>query len=252
MNRRVELFCAWSGPVLIGLMFLGLVVFAGFVPPPSPSDSADEIAALYVRDADGIRIGMVLIMIGGAFLAPWGIGLAHQLKKTSDAHPALTHIQVAASVIAVVVATSFALIGSVTAFRPDDLAPETTRLLNDILWFWWLIPWPLFSIWCSIVGVLILRDTSAEPVFGRAAGYMSLWAAVLYAPGSLCLFFKTGPFSYNGAVVWYVPTVVFFIWILVMTRLMIRATSASTVRGGVQEGTRAPGPRGGLHPAGES
>jgi hypothetical protein len=34
---------------------------------------------------------------------------------------------------------------------------------------------------------------------------------------------QNGAFSFNGLVVWYVPTIAFFIWILMMTPLMISA-----------------------------
>jgi hypothetical protein len=43
---------------------------------------------------------------------------------------------------------------------------------------------------------------------------------------SLLLFFKTGPFSQNGVLVFYIPMIVFFTWIVVFTVLTIRAINA--------------------------
>jgi hypothetical protein len=37
------------------------------------------------------------------------------------------------------------------------------------------------------------------------------------------LFFKSGPFAYNGVIPWWIPTVMFFFWALAMTPLTIRA-----------------------------
>ena len=226
MERRAALFCAWCAPALIVIIGIGLVACAGMVPPPSPSDSSQEIADFYIDGQDGIRIGMVLIMIGGAGFIPWAIGLAQALKNEVDPPAALTNIQVVTGVIAALVAISFSMIGSLAAFRPDDLAPETTRLLNDLLWFWWLIPWPPFTVWCGVVGAVILSDRRPSPAFPRWSGYLSIWVAVCYAPGSLAIFFtEGGALAYNGLVTWYIPTVVFFVWLAVMTRLMIRAAN---------------------------
>jgi hypothetical protein len=112
-------------------------------------------------------------------------------------------------------------------------------MLDDLLWFWWLIPWPPFSLWSVVVGVLILRDAHEPSVFPRWAGYFSVVAAVTYVPGSLCLFVKHGAFGFAGAIVWYVPTVVFFGWMVAMTVLMMRAAGREQT---VPEPARAPLP----------
>jgi len=39
MNRRIQLVCAWCGPVFLVLFGIGLVPLAGFVPPPAANDS---------------------------------------------------------------------------------------------------------------------------------------------------------------------------------------------------------------------
>lgn len=222
LSPAVQRWCAWAGPALIVVTFAGLIPAAHLVPPPSPAWSAHHVASFFMHRATGIRIGMVLTMIGGAFIVPWAAGLAFQLSRTSDAHPALTSVQVASAAIAMVLLMSFSVIGSIAAFRPATLAPGTTRLLDDILWFWWLIPWPPFSLWSVVVGVLILRDQSQPSLFPRWAGYFSIVAAISYIPGSLCLFFKHGAFGFSGALVWYEPTIVFFTWMVAMTVLMLR------------------------------
>jgi hypothetical protein len=222
-DRRAMQLCAWCAPALIVVMGIGLVGFAGLVPPPSPGDSAETIQRMFVEHQGGIRIGMVLVMIASAGFIPWTTGLAHLLKRTGHGSPALTHIQTASGVIACLVGVNFSMITSLAAFRPSEVAAETTRLLDDLMWFWWLIPWPPFMVWCVLVGVLILKDRSpGGPRFPRWLGYLSIWAAVCYTPGSLAIFFKGGPFAYDSLIVWYIPTVVFFIWMVVMTVFMLK------------------------------
>jgi hypothetical protein len=52
--------CAWSGLAFAVLYGLPFVVIARFIPPPSPSWSAERIDALFVNHTMSIRIGMVL------------------------------------------------------------------------------------------------------------------------------------------------------------------------------------------------
>jgi uncharacterized SAM-binding protein YcdF (DUF218 family) len=44
-DKRGQLWCLYSVFGFIALFLLGWVVLAGFVPPPSPADSAEHIAS---------------------------------------------------------------------------------------------------------------------------------------------------------------------------------------------------------------
>jgi heme/copper-type cytochrome/quinol oxidase subunit 3 len=59
MNVLDQKICAWGGPFCAVCLGAGLVL-AGFVPPPSPTLTADQIAALYQADSIMIRTGMLL------------------------------------------------------------------------------------------------------------------------------------------------------------------------------------------------
>lgn len=71
--RARQLLTAWSGPVLVVLFFLGLVAFMDFVPPPSPTNSGQAIAAIYQDNLLSMRIGIVICSFSVALLAPWGL-----------------------------------------------------------------------------------------------------------------------------------------------------------------------------------
>jgi hypothetical protein len=47
----------------------------------------------------------------------------------------------------------------------------------------------------------------------------------------LLLFFKTGPFSQNGVLVFYIPMIAFFVWIVVFSVLTVRAINAEAAAG---------------------
>jgi hypothetical protein len=65
-DARFLIACIWCGPIFALIFGIGFAVLAGFVPPPSPHDSAAQIARLF--DSDSIRAGTVVMMAGTPFI----------------------------------------------------------------------------------------------------------------------------------------------------------------------------------------
>ena len=224
-TRRMQLLCAWCGPVMLVLLGTGVVVLAGFMPAPSPTDSAQEIRSLYVDDLDRIRIGICLMMAGVALILPWGASIAAQTSRIKTGSPVLTFTQVGAVAVTTMIGVASAILWGTASFRPDDISPETTRTLNDIGWIFFVFDWSPLFVWYMAVALAIFTDKSESPIFPRWAGYMSLWVATLSVPGGLMILFKTGPFAFNGVLAIWIPLGVFFVWIIAMTVLVIKAVN---------------------------
>ena len=63
-------------------------------------------------------------------------------------------------------------------------------------------------------------------IYGSTAGWaawLSVWTALLSAPGGVLLFFKHGPLAFNGLLALWVPFGVFFVWMVAMTVVVIGA-----------------------------
>src|SRR5262245_29929553 len=58
MSYRNQIACALCGPLMTLGFFVGLWLLADFIMPPSPSDSAAEIAAFFSDDTTAIRAGL--------------------------------------------------------------------------------------------------------------------------------------------------------------------------------------------------
>jgi hypothetical protein len=69
-------------------------------------------------------------------------------------------------------------------------------------------------------------DRSERPWYPRWVAYLNVWAGLLYIEASLILFFKHGAFSQDGFAVFYVPVIVFFAWVIVLSAMVIRAANA--------------------------
>ena len=109
----------------------------------------------------------------------------------------------------------------VAAFRPAEIEPNITRTLNDTGWFIFLIDWAPVAVWCWAIGTAIITDRTPRPTYPRWAAYLSYWVGLAFFPAGLIIFFKTGPFAYNGALALYLPAGAFFLWYAVITTLTI-------------------------------
>lgn len=226
--RTRQLLCNWSGPFFVAVFFIGLVLFMGFVPPQSPSASGQQIADAYLANLADIRIGIVLCSYSVALMATWGAAIAARTRRTEGAFPVYTYTQVACIGVGVMVAVFCFLVWAVAAFRPDDVSPEITRMLNDVGWFLFLFDVAPFMVWMAAVGLAILGNRSEHRLMPRWVGYFSLWCAVGEAPAVLILFFKDGAFAFNGLVGFWLPLVAFFVWIMVLSIVMHREINLDT------------------------
>ena len=168
---------------------------------------------------------MVVGMIGFTLFVPFGIAVAVYIRRAED-RPILTYLQIACIAIAALEGIMAAFIWGAAAFRPEDIDPEITRMLNDLGWFAFLFDIPPFAFWIGAIAVVILRDDSKNPVFPRWVAYFNLWVALLIWPAELMAFFKTGPFAFNGLLALYLPAGLFFAWVVTMSVVLIRILNA--------------------------
>jgi hypothetical protein len=222
MSRKGELLCAWCGPVLVVLLGTGLIL-AGLWPPPHPTAGPEQISSFYTDHLTRTRIGLCLMMAGIGLLIPWGASIAAQTNRIKTGSPVFTYAQVAAVAVSTMIGVMSVVIWAAAAFRPDEIAPATTRTLNDLAWLFFVFDWSPLFVWYASVALAIFGDRAESPIFPRWSGYVGVWVALLSVPGGVVILFKSGPLAFNGIIGIWIPLGVFFIWILVMTKLVIAA-----------------------------
>ena len=221
-DHFTQLMCAWSGPIATILALLGMVILSGFIPATNPAASGREIADFYLKHLTGIRFGLVISMVAFNLLVPFGIAVAIQTRRI-EPKPILTYVQIACVAIASLEGIMSTAIWLTASFRPDVIDPNITRMLHDLGWICFLVDVPPFSVWVGVIGMAILRDRHATPLFARWIGFFNIWCAMLFLPALLIPFFKSGPFAYNGLLALYLPFGAFFTWVVVMTSAVLKA-----------------------------
>lgn len=216
--------CAISG-IICPLLFFGAFIAAGFVPPLAPSSSASEIAAHYRDHANGIRLGAGIMLLSGMFYAAYTAVMSGQMQRIRGVHQTVVFTQLAAGAFACLTFLVPALFFAVTAFRPER-APETTMLLNDMSWIFLVMPWPPFMVQNFAFAFAILSDRGPKPILPRWLAYLNIWAPIVFTPGIVLQFFKSGPFAWNGIFVFWIPATVFVIQFAVNMVFLLRAIKA--------------------------
>ncbi|WP_354701659.1 hypothetical protein DSM112329_01985 [Paraconexibacter sp. AEG42_29] len=222
LSTRTQIACAWSGLGLIVVVVAGFLLIAGFLPPRYSSDSAQQIAAYYADNTDRIRIGVVLGFVGWTPWAALTAVIAVQLARMQPYRPVLAVIQLVTGAAGFIFLTLSTIILLVATFRPER-SPEITQALHDLGWFTLFITVPAFSTQALVIGIATLRNDPPVQVYPRWFGYVNIWVAILFVPALMMPFFKSGPFSWQGALVYWLAFIVFFIWILVMFYVIRRA-----------------------------
>src|SRR5690606_7195551 len=104
-----------------------------FIPPSNPAASAEQIVALYAGNTAGIRVGMVISMLGSALLVPYAVAISGQLKRIDGAKALADTQMVSCALLSLEFITPIAVWMAVS-YRFDDRAADTTRALHDLGW----------------------------------------------------------------------------------------------------------------------
>jgi hypothetical protein len=213
-NLRAQQVLAASGIVFFVILLINFIVIMDFIPPLSPSMTAEEVAIIYTQNSVPIRIGCVILMFFAFLGLTWSAAVSAQMRRIDTANSALADVNSINGSWSFGLFTFPALFWALASFRPETRDPELTYLLSDLGWIAVVMPVASAVIQGLSIGTVILSDRRERPIYPRWWGYVNLWIAVLFIPGGLAVLFKTGPFAWNGLFVFYIPLTIFGVWIV--------------------------------------
>ena len=223
MSTTLQRTLAWSGVAFIVCFFSGMLI-CGWIPPVAPDHTAAEVARIYASSANRIRLGLVIMLVGGGFAFPFVAIIGVQMKRIEGRFSPLCYTQLVAGAANAVAITLPLLIFMAASYRPER-NPTVTQTLNDLGWIPFIINIMPATVQILAIAAATFRDKRADPIFPRWIGYFNVWVAVLLAPGLLIIFFKDGLFAWNGLVGFWVGAGAFGSWFLVMTWALLRAAN---------------------------
>jgi hypothetical protein len=115
------------------------------------------------------------------------------------------------------------LVWQTAAYR-SGRSPEIIQMLNDLAWLPYVGIVGTAMIQMAIIAVVVFGDHRPQPLLPRWCAYLNIWTALGVAPGSFVVFVHSGLLAWNGILAWWVLCVSFFVWMVAMTWLMLRAS----------------------------
>lgn len=224
---------SWSGYVYLAFLMVGIWALAGFFPSQPPSWGPEKITSVYLDNVMGIRLGMILVLVGSMFYVPWTAILAKMLSRVEGGPGILTYCQVIAGACNVLLTAYPAGWWLIASYRVER-APELVQLLNDIAWSQFLgVISPFYFVVISII-YAAFADDDPDPIIPRWVGFFNLFFMLDLLPLSVIFLFHEGPFAWDGIFGFYLPFATFWVWFFVMTHT-IRKSLHRIAEGGAPE-----------------
>ncbi|WP_433567246.1 hypothetical protein ACQP1O_19865 [Nocardia sp. CA-151230] len=226
VQRRSYLFLRlslWSVVLYAGLGLLGFAVVAGFWPPPAEGLTATEIAAYFSSHGSGVRIGMVLMVVGAPWYYVWSIAVSKVIGRIEGQMGPLSMMELLGGFFTAVITAAPGVIWLTAAFRPESRSAENIQLFYDLGWLTFDMTFVFSFIQSIAIGIAILIDSRPEPLFPRWVAWLSFLTAATYVPLTIMPFVRTGPFAWNGLLNFWAVFVLFFVLIAAVTPTGLRA-----------------------------
>jgi len=220
MNTRSQMMCLWCGPIAIAIWLVGFGFCAGFLPPLSPASTAADITAYYTEHSVLVKLGLILTMIGGSVTGPWVAAITTQMKRIEGRYSPMAYTQLGMGMGGILLFIIPVMNLQTAAFRPER-DPDLIQLANDLGWIPFVGVWSMAFVQNIAIGLCILQDT--KRVFPRWVGFFNIYTALLFPPGTLIYYFRSGPFAWDGLLSWWLVVVDFVAWFAVMFFVMRRA-----------------------------
>jgi hypothetical protein len=209
---RHESFAAWCAPIFTALTVIGFLGLARFYHPVAASVPDHVLAAFYQRHHLAIEIGMSLFGLATAFLTLFTIELTIVLwRREGTPLMSLGQLLGGFGVVMLIFISCCLWIGA--AYRAGAAGADVTVALNDASWFGFLVGWVILAIQMVCTGVAGLSDRGPDPLAPRWASWLSIVGAVALATANGCAFTKGGVLGWNGVLGYYVPMVIWCVWL---------------------------------------
>lgn len=231
-ERRFYYLGAYSG---FGYVSLAVIfsILGGLFPPHDPTWTPVELQNFYIDNQSRITAGMLGAMVVIALYIPFYATVSKILEYKMKM-PLLGRIQLYASIQAGMFVFLMYLCWAVALYRPER-NPEITQAFND--WGWMMAWWTVntteiqFLAW----GAAILFCKPANQLYPRWLGYLWLLAFFIQTFAWFIPALKTGPFAYNGALLFYVMAVGYLLSVLLSAHQTVKALRAYDEKLGLEK-----------------
>jgi hypothetical protein len=221
MSFRSQKAMVWWAIAFAAIYGLALAFLLHMVPPPNAHQTASQVAHWYEVRRTKIRIGAIIAGYTSAFMVPWAIACAEQIRREEGRGRVWQWATLLGGGLMSIFLVLPPLFWGVAAFTVRH-NPEITQLMHQLgmLTLTTTDQYYVF-MWVAIVVICFQKKTVNHSPYPRWFGYFSAWIAFMFEAGAIAFMAHSGPFAWNGLLVFWSPLTLFCIWLAVMSYLLL-------------------------------
>jgi hypothetical protein len=221
MSERSQKVLVWWAIIFAVIYGVALGLLLNMIPPPSAKLDALQVAHWYAVRHTKIRIGAVIASWASAFMVPLSIVVAAQMARQERGTKVWSACVYMGGGLMSIFLVLPPLFWGVAAFSPHR-APQVTDIMHQLgmLTLTTTDQYYVF-MWVAVSVICFLPAGVKHSPFPRWFGYFNAWTAIMFEAGAFAFLPKTGPFAWNGLLVYWTPLTLFGLWIAVMSYLLL-------------------------------
>jgi hypothetical protein len=223
MSTRTQRILVWWSIAFMVIYGVVLWTMVRMVPPPRATLSASQIADFYTRHHTSIRVGAVIASYTSAFMVPISVVVGVQLARIERGRMVWAILSISGGIMMSIFLVLPPLFWGVAAFSPHR-AVESTALMHELSMLTLTTTDQYYIFMWVAIAVICFRKTSIPfSPFPRWFGYFTIWTALMFEAGAIAFMPRTGPFAWNGLLVFWSPLTLFGAWLAVTCVLQLKA-----------------------------
>jgi hypothetical protein len=218
-SQKIGIACSWIFSVLIAVGWLGIAHF--YQPAPADFSLAETKQWFAETHRWGTIIGCTIFYISCGFLTPASIQFGLMLAKIEGRRP-LWSLTTAVSGVFISLIIFFNACAWIVASYRVETGADVVQAFSDWAWLAFLLGWIYLSLEMAASAIVELQDTRPVPMVPRWFSWATLMGALTLMTAAGPAFMKSGPFAYHGLLGFYLPMVIWGLYLNITAWFMYK------------------------------
>jgi hypothetical protein len=226
-SLRSQRIILWWGIALAIVYILAFIFLLQQVPLKNPAWSAEQVADWYVHNGIRVKWGAVICSWTGAFMMPILTVVAVQMARVETGGMKIwSNLSLVSGALMSLFLMLPPMFWGVAAYTAPRKNPEVTTLMHELACLtltttdqFYIFMWVAVTVLCLRPATQLIKNNP----FPRWWGYGSLWITFMFEAGAFAFIPRSGPFAWNGLLVYWSPLTLFSVWITIQCWLTFRA-----------------------------
>lgn len=209
-TQKFGIYCTWIFTILTIIGWLGIAHFY----LPARADLGLEATKIWFYEDHrwGVLIGCTLFYIGAGLLVPGSIQFGFMLARAEGERPLWSLTTAVCGIIISLIIFFNCCAWMISAYRAETGA-DVVQAFSDWAWLAFLLGWFYLALEMFSSSMAELGDQRENPMVPRWFSWMTMAGAITLMTAAGPAFMQSGPFAYHGLLGFYLPMVIWGLYL---------------------------------------